>query len=485
MKTKVLNILSMLSFVAVQLVSCSEKEIVQTPVDLRFDAEDSYEIPATEPEPISFVVKSTSPWEVYNNHQSWCDISPEAGAPGDKYTVVVQYKDNVELDDRVDTIVIKSDYWIGKWVTVTQKGTAYMTISEFTEELPEDGGAGKIDVSSNQKWSSVVSSGADWLKIDNGSTGEGDGYIKFSVLENKGERRSGVISIFDRHNVLMYEVPVVQKGVQLDPEMMELRVLHDQTTVELKVVSNARWSVSKDNDDAEWYSFPQTEFEGSQTLVINLDKYTSTSTLRKTTFTMSTEEVEGVEPVSRTITLKQAYDNVPEVRPFNSNEVSKWSLWSGKTQVDDSGVTFTEPGRLAKDNAPAGTYTFRIKPMTDDSYVQIYFIYGKDSEYEFRCHLNASTKKTEVSTRPWIKEYSQLSFDPASVNEMTVSMSEAENGYTRVVWYLNGEYVSELATTESDMPDVTWLSESQILMGSSSGTVTYESYTYQAPIIWE
>lgn len=485
MRIRGIYILSVISFVATLSVSCGEKEILQTPVDLRFDALDSYELSASDPEPISFVVKSTSPWEVYNNHKTWCDISPASGEPGDKHTVTVQYKNNEALDDRIDTIVIKSDYWIGKWVTVTQKGTAFMTISEFTEELDEKGASGKIDVTSNQKWSSEVTSGESWLKIDNGNTGEGDGFIKFSAPENKGERRSGIISIFDRHGILMYEVVIIQKGVQLDPETMELRVLHDQTTVELKVVSNAKWTVSKDNDDAEWYRFAQTEFEGSQILVINLDKYTSTSTLRKTTFTMTTESVEGVEPVVRTITLKQAYDNVPEVRPFNNNEVSKWSLWSGKTQVDDSGVTFTEPGRLAKDNAPAGTYTFKLKPMTDDSYVQIYFIYGKDSEHEFRCHLDASTKKTAVSTRPWIKEYHQLSFDPSKDNEMTIKMSETENGFTHVEWFLNGEFIDSLETTEFDMPDVVWPTDGQILMGSSSGTVTYESYTYQAPIIWE
>ena len=107
------------------LLSCSEKEPMKW-VDLRFLAEDRYELTAFDPEPIVLQVKSTDPWTVYGQHQDWCAISPAEGGPDELFEVTVTYTDNTGLDDRIDTLIIQSDYWIGKWVEVFQHGTAYL-----------------------------------------------------------------------------------------------------------------------------------------------------------------------------------------------------------------------------------------------------------------------------------------------------------------------------------------------------------------------
>ena len=124
------------------LLSCSEKEPMKW-VDLRFLAEDRYELTASDPEPIVLQVKSTDPWTVYGQHQDWCAISPAEGGPDELFEVTVTYTDNTGLDDRIDTLIIQSDYWIGKWVEVFQHGTAYLDFENAEDiMLPQTGGAG-------------------------------------------------------------------------------------------------------------------------------------------------------------------------------------------------------------------------------------------------------------------------------------------------------------------------------------------------------
>ncbi|UVP34840.1 hypothetical protein NXW58_08100 [Bacteroides faecis] len=72
-------------------------------------------------------VKSTDPWEVFGKYD-WYTISPSTGEAGETYTVTVICKENTELDDRIDTLNIKSDYWTGKRFVLTQKGTAYLNV---------------------------------------------------------------------------------------------------------------------------------------------------------------------------------------------------------------------------------------------------------------------------------------------------------------------------------------------------------------------
>ena len=109
------------------LQSCKDDEPIKW-VDLRYKAADSYTIAASGEETVSIQVKSTDPWIVYSNHSDWCTISPNQGEANELYDVQITYTPNTSLDDRTDTVTIKSDYWIGKEVSIIQKGIAYLTL---------------------------------------------------------------------------------------------------------------------------------------------------------------------------------------------------------------------------------------------------------------------------------------------------------------------------------------------------------------------
>ena len=135
------------------LQGCDDSEAEKW-VDLRYRVEDSYLVEAKNPEPVSFQVKSTDPWEVFGKYD-WYTISPSTGEAGETYTVTVTCKENTELDDRIDTLNIKSDYWTGKRFVLTQKGTAYLNV-EGVDMIDQEGNSETFSVLSNQKWTAKV-----------------------------------------------------------------------------------------------------------------------------------------------------------------------------------------------------------------------------------------------------------------------------------------------------------------------------------------
>ena len=143
---KTVNIFCAAAVLLTVLAGCQKKaEEAMKTVDLRYRAESSYDLPATDAQSFTILVASTEPWTVTSAHPDWCIISEEEGDASDAElvhtgkatptTIRIQYYDNTSLDDRTDKIYIKSDYWTGKTITVNQKGIAFLTIPEADLDL--------------------------------------------------------------------------------------------------------------------------------------------------------------------------------------------------------------------------------------------------------------------------------------------------------------------------------------------------------------
>lgn len=115
-------------FVAMQILqSCESDDDKSTNwVDLRYRANDAYTIEAKSPTPIIIQVKSTRSWEVCGK-EDWYTISPAVGGAGEAYDVTILCHENITANERVGKIYIKSDYWTGKELTITQKGNTTVT----------------------------------------------------------------------------------------------------------------------------------------------------------------------------------------------------------------------------------------------------------------------------------------------------------------------------------------------------------------------
>ena len=208
-------------------------------VDLRYRAQDAYDLPATGAKAFTILVASTDPWTVTSAHPDWCIISEEEGDASDpelvhegkaEATVIrVQYYDNTFLDDREDKITIQSDYWTGKVITVRQKGSAFLVVSEddLDQEVTKAGGDHFIHVKSNQDWSAKVTDG-DWVSVTEGATGKGTGTVTVNAAENSSELRYAEVTVYDRHNEAAALIKFTQDGVQLVPLSTEIRAGYDQ-----------------------------------------------------------------------------------------------------------------------------------------------------------------------------------------------------------------------------------------------------------------
>ena len=90
------------------LNGCRQQE-VQEPikvVDLRYRAQESYDLPAAGAKAFTILVASTEPWTVTSAHPDWCIISEEEGDASDPdlvhegkaeaTAIRVQYYDNMK-----------------------------------------------------------------------------------------------------------------------------------------------------------------------------------------------------------------------------------------------------------------------------------------------------------------------------------------------------------------------------------------------------
>lgn len=483
------------------LWSCSDKddkEEIKT-VELRYRVDDSYTLDAVSAKAFSIVVTSTDPWTITSAHPDWCIITQEDGAgsdpdkvrygQGDKTTVRVQYYDNTELDDRTDYIEIRSDFWFGKKVTVTQKGIAYLEVPEEDLDLDvvKDGGELTVHVNSNQNWSAAVISG-DWLSITDGATGSNDGVVTFLAEENSGEKRYATAEVRDRHDVLMATINITQDGVQLDPATFEIRASYDQLSTDLAVVSNGNWQAVKDNPNDDWFSIENPENSGDATLHITLKENTGEQLRTAGIIIKTIAANEGDFVVQRNIVLKQAYKITPQKIMFNNDEMGKWKSDKTNTPVYQAGVGVLFPGyaRLNNGSMPFGTYTFHWSNITADARVRLWFCYS-DAE-EIKYDIKAASAATSVSVNKGsgaAPDLQNTSVDISQPVDMTYKFDPSGSEYCHVSFLLNGVEFSSFDSSPTVMPAVLWGKSVNMYLGCETGSAILEWYEYTPPMNWD
>ena len=506
MKRYLLNICAALALVS-GLGGCQqEDEGPMKWVDLRYRAEDSYSLPWESPEAFSFLVKSTDPWTVRSYNPDWCTITPAEGEgnpvinDAETFTVTVQYMDNAQLDDRVDTLEIKSDYWVGKLITVYQKGNAYLDVKDAEQslEISEEGGSLSFNVKSNQDWSACVIEGGDWLAVTAGATGSLDGTVTLSVEENTGEKRYGAISVLDRHGVERVVVKVTQNGVQLDPATMEVRAGYNQEVYELEVVSNASWKVEKADDKALWFTIENPENTGTAVLRIVLNPNEGNS-IRKTKLVIKTIAGPGEPVVTREVVLKQAYLQTAERTIFNNAELADWTADKGVNPVylGEQGTYFeaTSSGsvyaRLYRSSMPMGTHTFRWHTFSLDARIRLWWTFGNNNEIKYNLRGSGDgTGYTEISTSPSGPDADFVNVkgvDMTVPHEMTVKFtpSEINDGYCHVQFILDGVEFQSFDTGDGAVPECKWQKSIGMYFGCYTGNAICEWYDYTEPFSWD
>ena len=304
------------------LTGCQQKEPEEPVkvVDLRYRAQDSYDLPAAGAKAFTILVASTDPWTVTSEHPDWCIISEEEGDASDptlvhegkaEATVIrVQYYDNTFLDDREDKITIQSDYWVGKVITVRQKGSAFLTVSEddLEQDVTKAGGDHFIHIKSNQDWSAKVT-GGDY----------GTGVVTVNAAENSSELRYAEVTVYDRHDTPAALIKFTQDGVQLVPLTMEVRAGYDQASAEVEVLSNAKWVVTKETETDDWFEILTPSGEGDGKIQLSFTQNNEDGLRTAVIILKNVVAHEGDYAAIKEIVVKQAYRIEPK-RVYMNND---------------------------------------------------------------------------------------------------------------------------------------------------------------------
>lgn len=520
MKRIIRNIgIAALAWMALPFTACSEED-TNPVVDLRYDVEDEYQLPHTNPETITFRVRSLyTPWEVIGAEDGdWYTISPSHGEAGETAMVTVTVKDNTSLDDREDTIIIKSDYWTGKKFRLFQKGTAYLTAENVVFE--QNGAKHQIPVSTNQKWSAEVTEGQNWLKITSGATGERDGVIGVETSTNKGEQRPGKIMIYDRYDRPTVEVLVTQEGYVLNPIYPEdpdpneetvswIRLYDEEQTLELPIESNGTWKVTKLNAEfADWFDVLTTQGTGDGVLRIHLTANTTPAVRTGEVFMEIVSDDPDALPVEKTIKFKQGNARTGELMGENVSVSGTRNLG---TSMGCGRYDFYVQGAANADLRL--TFYFPNKPWTDGN--------ARELRYWTNRANGTDDGIPMISTMPWVGgafnldqcvSYSKNAtpgtyahFDKNQPHVLSLEISKAKlAGYddlcAYVTWYIDGEVLAlGNGTNPGIMPskadgtilasnnwDMTYeeMNDTESAYISAIGNFTITKWTFAAPIDW-
>lgn len=507
---KIIHIFCAAAVLLTVLAGCQKKagEAVKT-VDLRYRANDSYDLPNTGAQAFTILVASTDPWTVTSEHPDWCMIDIEQGEGSDPElvhtgqaqatTVKVQYYDNVDLDDRVDKIIIQSDYWVGKTITVNQKGSAYLNIpeNEMAFSVEKAGGDFTIHISSNQDWSSQVTDG-DWLSVKEGESGNGDGSVVVTAEANAKELRYAELTVYDRHQSAVAAIKFTQDGVQLVLDGEELRAGYDQASGDLGITSNTKWVVSKVSAADDWFDIVTPTGEGNGKIQLSFTQNDGDALRKAEISVKNVVEHEGDYQVEKIIVVKQAYKIDPIRKEFDNDELSLWkSDWANApVYTKGVGTLFTAKARLNR-SMSFGTYTFRWSNISDMAYVRHWFCFSDGIEikanirpgsqkvaFEFNASSSGASDKPSISSFTNVEDWTApieftCKFDPSGAN------------FCHVTFLVNGVEAGSFDTSEKILHTVTWGSSINMYVGvqdeegQTGNSAVCEWYEYVAPMNWE
>ena len=490
------------------LQGCQKKaeEAVKT-VDLRYRANDSYDLPATGAQSFTILVASTDPWTVTSEHPDWCIISEEEGEASNPElvhtgkatptTIRVQYYDNTFLDDRTDKITIQSDYWVGKVITVNQKGIAFLTIPESDLDLSVEkaGGNYYIHINSNQPWSARVTDG-DWISITDGASGEGVGTVTVTALDNVAELRYAEVTVYDRHEVASAKILFTQDGVQLVPAVTEVRAGFDQPSSELEITSNTDWVVVKASESDDWFTLENASGKGSGTVKIHFTQNNDEG-LRKADVIVKNVVANPEDfQVEKTIVVKQAYKIEPVRVVVDNDELSLWkSDWANApTYAKGVGTTFVGKARLNRSMA-FGSYTFRWSNFVTDPElggprIRHWFCFSES------CELKADIRPADVKVsfdfnaagdgnKPSLDSYTAID-DWTQPIELTIKFDPSGAEHCHVTYLVNGVEAGSFDTAPDLLRSVTWNAGINMYFGVDvAGSALCEWYEYTAPMNWD
>ena len=225
----------------------------EVPIKMDTDVREAYTISGTNPQPVTFSIASTTPWEITGYEAAeWLSVKPASSALSSLSTdVTLTAVPNDTYEDRSVTLTLKGEGIDKVWtIEVSQVMKNKFYVQPITEEFD-----GKTEnsltftIETNLAWE--VRSADAWLTFDK-TNGTGTGAIETitaTAAENPGTERTTTVTVTAGTDVVTFDV--LQKGGKtLEFVTTELEMIsYTGGEALLDVNASMDWTVTS---DAEW-----------------------------------------------------------------------------------------------------------------------------------------------------------------------------------------------------------------------------------------
>ena len=242
----------------------------EVPIKMDTDVREAYTISGTNPQPVTFSIASTTPWEITGYEAAeWLSVKPASSALSSLSTdVTLTAVPNDTYEDRSVTLTLKGEGIDKVWtIEVSQVMKNKFYVQPITEEFD-----GKTEnsltftIETNLAWE--VRSADAWLTFDK-TNGTGTGAIETitaTAEENPGTERTTTVTVTAGADVVTFDV--LQKGGKtLEFVTEELEMLsYAGGEVLLDVNASMDWTVTS---DAEWLAVEKAGTQVKATAAAN------------------------------------------------------------------------------------------------------------------------------------------------------------------------------------------------------------------------
>jgi len=221
-------------------------------VKMDTDVREAYTISGTNPQPATFSIASTTPWQITGYESAeWLSVKPASSALSSLSTdVTLTAVPNDTYEDRSVTLTLKGEGIEKVWtVTVTQYKKSKLFVQPINETFAGAESSKTFTIETNLAWE--VRSADSWLTFDK-TSGTGTGAVETITATaslNVGTERTTTVTVTAGNDVETFQV--FQKGgLELEflpVESTEVNYAGGELLLDVK--ASLDWNVSS---DAEW-----------------------------------------------------------------------------------------------------------------------------------------------------------------------------------------------------------------------------------------
>ena len=303
----------------------------------------------------SISVTSNVDWTV-SCPDAWVTVSPAAGTGNGSFKITVAANDKFEA--RSSTVTVKAGDKTAS-VRVSQLSlTPSILVSPASLEADAAGATVSVDVTSNASWTVSVPSGVDWITPD-AASGEGSKKVTFTVAANAGfETRSADVTFTAQGKTAVVKISQAAATPALEVNPFAVMFDPESSSVEIKVTSNAPWTISV---DADWLTVEPASGQGDATVILTAAE---NNVRTERTAVVTVKETVGnnektVNVSQEALPLGHKADSLALVKIYTIADGANWKesrRWTLTEPMDKwPGVKLNEEGRVIELSITNGT----------------------------------------------------------------------------------------------------------------------------------